>query len=136
MYNDCETLVSTRAGDTEYFQVGVGLHQGSALSPLLFILIMDVLQTEIGKEPPWVMLFADDLVICEHSRAEVELQLERWRETFEYHGLRVSRGKTECMPCPEKKPNYLHSGTRSEDSENVQVSGLNVQCQRRSRERC
>ena len=62
MYNDCETLVSTRAGDTEYFRVGVGLHQGSALSPLLFILIMDVLQTEIGKEPPWVMLFADDLV--------------------------------------------------------------------------
>ena len=35
-------LVSTRAGDTENFHVGVGLHQGSALSPLLFILIMDV----------------------------------------------------------------------------------------------
>ena len=91
MYNDCETLVSTRARDTEYFRVGVGLHQGSALSPLHFILIMNVLQTEIRKEPPWVMLFADDLVICEHSRAEVELQLERWRETFESHGLRVSR---------------------------------------------
>ena len=60
MYNDCETLVSTRAGETEYFHVGVGLHQGSSLSPLPFILIMDVLQAEIGKEPPWVMLFADD----------------------------------------------------------------------------
>ena len=94
MYNDCETLVSTRAGDTEYFHVGVGLHQGSALSPLLFILIMDVLQAEIGKEPPWVMSFADDLIICEHSRAEIELQLERWRETFESHRLRVSREKT------------------------------------------
>ena len=57
MYNDCETLVSTRAGDTEYFHLGVGLHQGSSLSPLPFILIMDVLQAEIGKEPPWVMLF-------------------------------------------------------------------------------
>ena len=45
-------LVSTRTGDTEYFHVGVGLHQGSSLSPLLFILIMDVLQAEIGKEPP------------------------------------------------------------------------------------
>ena len=77
MYNDCETLLSTRTGDTECFHVGVGLHQGSALSPLLFILIMDVLQAEIGKEPPWVMLYADDLVICEHSRAEVEIQLER-----------------------------------------------------------
>ena len=41
------------------------------------------------------MLFADDLVNCEHSRAEVALKLERWRETFEFHGLRVSRGKTE-----------------------------------------
>ena len=51
------------------------------ITSILFILIMD----EIGKEPPWVMLFADDLVICEHSRAEVELQLERWRETFESH---------------------------------------------------
>ena len=75
VYNDGETLVSTRAGDTEYFQVRIGLHQWSALSPLLFIIIMDVLHAEIGKEPPWVMLFADDLVICEHSRAEVELQL-------------------------------------------------------------
>ena len=77
------------------------MHQGSALIPLLFILIMDVLQAEIGKEPTWVM-FADDLVICEHSRAEDELQLERWRETFESQGLRVGRGKTEYMPCPEK----------------------------------
>ena len=44
MDNDCETLVSTRIRDTEYFHVGVGLYQGSALNPLLFILIMDVLQ--------------------------------------------------------------------------------------------
>ena len=44
MYHDCEILVSTTALDTEFFQVGVGLHQGSALSPLLFILIMDLLQ--------------------------------------------------------------------------------------------
>ena len=87
-----ETLVSTRGG--QYFHIRVGLHR-SACSPLVFILIMDVtlLQAEFGKEPPWVMLFADDLVICERSRAEVELQLERWRETFESHGLRVSRRK-------------------------------------------
>ena len=58
---------------------------------------MDVLDADIGKEPPWL----DDLVICEHSRAEVELPLERWRKTFESHGLRVSRGKAEYIPCPE-----------------------------------
>ena len=71
--------------DTEYLHVRVGLHQWSALSPLLCVLVVGVLQADIGKEPQWMMLFADDLVICEHSRAEVELQLERWRETFESH---------------------------------------------------
>ncbi len=49
-----------------------------------------------------LMLFADDLVIYGHSRAEIELQLERWGETFESHGLRVSRRRTEYMPCPER----------------------------------
>ena len=36
MYNDCETLVSTRARDTEYFQVGVGLHQGPCFKGALY----------------------------------------------------------------------------------------------------
>ena len=30
MYNDCETLASTRGGDAEYFQLRIGLYQGSA----------------------------------------------------------------------------------------------------------
>ena len=55
-----------------------------------------------------MMLFADDLVICEHSREEVKLQLEIWRETFESHGLRVSREPA----MPRKRPNYLHSGKK------------------------
>ena len=71
---------------------------------------MDVLQTEIGKEPPWVMLFADDLVISEHSRAEVELQ--RWRETFESDGLRVIPAivyGAECWAVRKKKERKLHT---------------------------
>ena len=62
MYEDCDTQVATRAGNTEYFKVKVGLHQGSAIIPLPFIIIiMDVLAaSEIDKEPPWAMLFADD----------------------------------------------------------------------------
>ena len=61
MYEDCQTQVTTREGNTEYFNVKVGLHQGSAISPLLFIIIMDVLASEIDTEPPWAMVFADDL---------------------------------------------------------------------------
>ena len=47
MYEDCQTQETTREGNTEYFNVKVGLHQGSAISPLLFIIIMDVLAFEI-----------------------------------------------------------------------------------------
>ena len=43
---------TTREGNTEYFNVKVGLHQGTAISPLLFIIIMDVLASKIDKEPP------------------------------------------------------------------------------------
>ena len=49
MYGDCETQITTREGNTEYFNVKVGLHQGTAISPLLFIIIMDVLASEIDK---------------------------------------------------------------------------------------
>ena len=62
MYEDCHTQVTTWEGKTEYFNVKVGLHQGSAISPLLFIIIMDLLASEIDTEPPWAMLFAYDLV--------------------------------------------------------------------------
>ena len=37
-----KTLVRSSVGDTDEFTVKVGLHQGSALSPYLFDLIMDV----------------------------------------------------------------------------------------------
>ena len=43
------------------------------------------------------MLFADDLVIYEESRLEVEQQLDRWREVLEGNGLKMSRKKTEYL---------------------------------------
>ena len=42
MYRGNKTRVKTRCGRTEYFEMKVGLHQVSALSPLLFIIIMDM----------------------------------------------------------------------------------------------
>ena len=58
----------------------IGVGQGPALSPLLFIIIMDVLASELGSKPPESMLFADYLVLCETSREKVEQELERWRD--------------------------------------------------------
>ena len=95
MYEGIETAVRCAVGTTESFKVKVGLHQG--LSPFLFAVIMDSLTDEVRREPPWTMLFADDIVNCEETREEVGRRLESWRYALERRGLKVSRSKTEYL---------------------------------------
>ena len=97
MYEGSKTVVRCAVGTTKSFKVKVGLHQGSALSPFLFAVIMDRLTDEVKREPPWTMLFADDIVICEETRKEVEWRLESWRYALERRGMKVSRSKTEYL---------------------------------------
>ena len=90
-------MVRCAVRTTESFKVNVGLHQGSALSPFLFAVIMDRLTNEVRREPPWTMLFADDIMICKETREEVERRLESWKYALERRGMRVSRSKTEYL---------------------------------------
>ena len=94
MYEGNKTVVRCAVRTTESFKVKVGLHQGSALSPFLFVVVMDRLTDKIRREPPWTMLFADDIVICEETREEVEGRLEFWKYALERIGMKVSRTKT------------------------------------------
>ncbi|KAK3519671.1 hypothetical protein QTP86_005328 [Hemibagrus guttatus] len=97
MYERSRTVVRCAVGQTEEFKVEVGLHQGSALSPFLFAIVMDQLSEEVRQESPWTMMFADDIVICSESSEQVEENLERWRFALERRGMKVSRSKTEYM---------------------------------------
>ncbi|KAK3567826.1 hypothetical protein QTP86_027231 [Hemibagrus guttatus] len=97
------TVLRCAVGQTEEFNVEVGLHQGSALSPFLFAIVMDQLSEEVRQESPWTMMFADDIVICSESREQVEENLERWRFALERRGMKVSRSKTEYMCVNERE---------------------------------
>jgi len=44
MNEGSSTSVKSMCGVTEYFNIGVGVHQGSALSPYLFSVVMVRLQ--------------------------------------------------------------------------------------------
>ncbi|KAK3561567.1 hypothetical protein QTP86_010220 [Hemibagrus guttatus] len=103
MYERSRTVVRCAVGQTEEFKVEVGLHQGSALSPFLFAMVMDQLSEEVRQESPWTMMFADDIVICSESREQVEENLERWRFALERRGMKVSRRKTEYMCVNERE---------------------------------
>ncbi|KAK3532189.1 hypothetical protein QTP86_009298 [Hemibagrus guttatus] len=90
MYERSRTVVKCAVGQTEEFKVEVGLHQGSALSPFLFAIVMVQLSEEVRQESPWTIMFADDIVICSESREQVEENLERWRFVLERRGMKVS----------------------------------------------
>ncbi|KAK3539810.1 hypothetical protein QTP70_013293, partial [Hemibagrus guttatus] len=103
MYERSRTVVRCAVGQTEEFNVEVGLHQGSALSPFLFAIVMDQLSEEVRQESPWTMMFEDDIVICSESREQVEVNLESWRFALERRGMKVSRSKTEYMCVNERE---------------------------------
>ncbi|KAK3559119.1 hypothetical protein QTP86_004099 [Hemibagrus guttatus] len=103
MYERSRTVVRCAVGQTEEFKVEVGLHQGSALSPFLFAIVMDQLSEEVRQESSWTMMFADDIVICNESREQVEENLERWRFALERRGMKISRIKTEYMCVNERE---------------------------------
>ena len=101
-------MVRTRYGKTDAFEVKVGLHQGSALSPFLFAVVMDVLSEDVREAMLWDLLFADDLVITAESMEELQERYEAWRECLERGGLRINIRKTEVMLSSREGREELH----------------------------
>nr|XP_009766556.1 PREDICTED: uncharacterized protein LOC104217909 [Nicotiana sylvestris]XP_016446357.1 PREDICTED: uncharacterized protein LOC107771493 [Nicotiana tabacum] len=75
------------------------LHHGSALSLLLFALVMDVLTRHIQGDVLWCMLFTDDIVLIDETRCGVNASLDVWRQTLESKSFKLSRTKIEYLKC-------------------------------------
>jgi hypothetical protein len=99
MYDNVVTSVRTSDRDNNDFLINIELHQGSALSPYLFALVMDEVTRDIQGGIPWCMLFTDDVVLMGESRTGVDQKLELWRRTLEAKCFRLSRSKAEYMKC-------------------------------------
>jgi exonuclease III len=99
MYRNVRTKVKSPAGTSREFEVRVGVHQGSALSPLLFNLVMDYITRNIQTQLPWNLLYADDVVLIAKTPDELQTSLSAWVNALEKSGLKVNRTKTEHMEC-------------------------------------
>lgn len=75
MYESCMTVVGWAVELKDGLKGEVGLHQRCNLSPFLFATMMDRLKADVRQESLLMMMFADDTVICNESREQVEKNL-------------------------------------------------------------
>ena len=80
MYSNARSCVRVNTSYSPDFSVKVGVHQGSVLSPLLFIMVMEALSQELRRGCPWELLYADDLVIMANTPAELTDRIVAWKE--------------------------------------------------------
>ena len=95
--NNTRSRVRVNNTYSDEFGVKVGVHQGSVLSPLLFVIVLEALSCEFRTGTPWELLYADDLVISAETEEGLKMKLNKWKTEMEAKGLRVNMGKTKIM---------------------------------------
>ena len=78
MYQGATTRVKSKRGISEHFEVGIGLHQGSALSQFIFVMLVDTIYQDVRTGLPWKLLYADDIAIIDSTRTYTQNRLESW----------------------------------------------------------
>jgi len=97
MYTGAKTAVGTLCGNNKGYEVKVGMHQGSALSPLLFVIVMEAISKEFRVAVPWELLYADDLAVIAETEEELIKRFNEWKDNVESKGMKVSINKTKIM---------------------------------------
>src|SRR5579862_3237512 len=82
MYDVSTTAVKLKNGVSERFEVKVGVHQGSVLSPLLFIIVLETLTRNSRKGLAYELL-ADDLILMAESLKLLLERLSLWKVNME-----------------------------------------------------
>ena len=67
------------------------------MSPLLFIMLVNVLTDDVRDSSLMELLYVDDLVLCLVSLNEVMDKYGRWTNSVEGKGLKVNVDKTKGM---------------------------------------
>ena len=97
LYHHCVITIWCGAGESMPFKIKVGLHQGSALSPFLFAVVIDTISASSQRGLPKEMLYADDLAITADTKEELQERLCEWQIALESKGMKVNSRKTEVM---------------------------------------
>ena len=97
LYHGAKTEVRVGSESSEAFSVQVGVYQGSVLSPLLFVIAVDVISENAREGLMNETLCADDLVLISESIEILKEKFLKWKKAFESKGLKINPKKTQVM---------------------------------------
>jgi len=80
MSTQVKTVVRTVYGNSKGFEVKAGMHQGSALCPLITVIVMEAISREFRVVLTWELLYVDNLVVIAETEEE---RLNVWKENVE-----------------------------------------------------
>ena len=91
-YMETMTMMKVERETSEQFGVGVGLTEGSALSPLRFIMVMNLISEMVSEQEELKKIpYADDLAVVADNKEDLQKTLQEWSNTFRKQGLRIIR---------------------------------------------
>ena len=97
LYDGAKTRVRVGSAYSEEFEVNVGVHQGSVLSPLLFAIVVDVITENARRGVVNELLHADDLVIMSEDMEDLKERFWNWKDALERKGWKVNTRKTKLV---------------------------------------
>ena len=92
MYEGAVISVKLGVSESAEIAVKVGVHQGSVLSPLLFIIVLEALSKKFRIGLPWELFYADDLALLAESDDKLLEVIRQWKYGTEQKGLRINMG--------------------------------------------
>ena len=97
-YEKTTARVVVGEGASEEFEVKIGLRQGSVLSPLLFIAVLDLISRKtVVKDAMKKLLYADGLALVTNGKQELQETMEEWNGLSINHGLKLNLEKTDVL---------------------------------------
>ncbi|VDO89830.1 unnamed protein product [Heligmosomoides polygyrus] len=112
LYSCPKSRVQAAAGTSMEFPISVGVHQGSALSPLLLVVVMHAISRDLQQPVLWTLLYADDVMLASEDKIELQRQVQAWCDRLERLGLKHNVKETEYMTTDE------------DESSSIKVNGI------------
>ena len=72
LYDGAKTRVRVRSAYSEEFEIKVGVHQGSVLSPLLFAIVVEVIKENTKRDVVNELRYTDDLVLMSETMEDLK----------------------------------------------------------------